>query len=416
MSVEYKDWYPKVTSACFNLTDSCNLKCRYCFVEQQPHFMTLQTAKDAVNFLIENQKWKKEHSEVTNDIIHITYFGGEPMLLYEEIIKPLTLWCEETFPNQIAFGITTNGTLLNKERIDFLKEHNIYPLLSIDGAPTTQNHNRPCRDETKSSFDLVFKNIPYLLEQFPGVTFRATIDQNTVQHTFENYLFATAMGFKNIFMIPNSHTEWTQDQLNMLDEQFGKIYNYILDVFRAGRRPIFSSPINESFKRVLEHDLDIVKNRQNFYKGFKRPVKRCGLGTLGCSIAYDGTIYGCQEQDSQSEADLFRIGNIYTGIDKEKHLALLEAYDNSDIIQCADPSICDQCQLRTMCKTYICPSSSWSVFKNLTTNGVSYCRWLQIMFHYAVQVMKILTEENNENFHDYLAHNCGFNTLFKGGY
>ena len=50
MSIEYKDWYPKVTSACFNLTDACNLQCRYCFVEQHPHFMTLDVAKKVQSF------------------------------------------------------------------------------------------------------------------------------------------------------------------------------------------------------------------------------------------------------------------------------------------------------------------------------------------------------------------------------
>ena len=45
---------PKITSAFLNLTNSCNLTCRYCFVEQKPEFMTLQTAKDAADFLAGN--------------------------------------------------------------------------------------------------------------------------------------------------------------------------------------------------------------------------------------------------------------------------------------------------------------------------------------------------------------------------
>ena len=29
---EYKEEYSKLTNVCLNLTDSCNLACRYCFV------------------------------------------------------------------------------------------------------------------------------------------------------------------------------------------------------------------------------------------------------------------------------------------------------------------------------------------------------------------------------------------------
>ena len=416
MSIEYKDWYPKVTSACFNLTDACNLQCRYCFVEQHPHFMTLDVAKKGVEFLINNLHWKQEHGIYKNEKVGVTFFGGEPMLMYEEIIKPLVLWIEEVYPGEVTFDITTNGTLLNKERIDFFKEHNIYPLLSMDGGPDTQNFNRPCQDPNLKSFDLVVKNIPYLLEQFPGITFRATIDSNSVDKTYENYLFASAMGFKNIFMIPDSQHPWSVESLESLNTEFYKIFNFIVEAFRRGVQPIWFGPINDSFTRILDHDIMVRDGRMDEYKTHRREVTRCGLGTMGCSIAYDGTIYGCQEQDSKDSADIFRIGDIFTGIDIEKHKRLLEAYATDNLIQCEDPTLCEKCALRSNCKTFICPSSSWSTYKNLHTNGISYCTWLQIMFEYAIQAMKVLTEENNQLFRDYLINQCSFDRYFKEGY
>ena len=47
--------------------------------------------------------------------------------------------------------MTTNGTLLNQDRINFLKENEIYLLLSCDGPPEVQDYNRPCRDGSNSS-------------------------------------------------------------------------------------------------------------------------------------------------------------------------------------------------------------------------------------------------------------------------
>jgi sulfatase maturation enzyme AslB (radical SAM superfamily) len=45
-------WY--LTDCMLNVTDDCNLQCRYCFVQQQPHYMTLQTAKDIADWLYQN--------------------------------------------------------------------------------------------------------------------------------------------------------------------------------------------------------------------------------------------------------------------------------------------------------------------------------------------------------------------------
>lgn len=41
---------PKIYSAFLNLTNACNLACRYCFVEQHPDMISLQVAKDAADF------------------------------------------------------------------------------------------------------------------------------------------------------------------------------------------------------------------------------------------------------------------------------------------------------------------------------------------------------------------------------
>ena len=135
MEFEYKDEYAWLTNICLNVTDACNLACRYCFVEQNPHYMTYEIAEKTVHFILNNLKKKNEKFK-TNERCSITYFGGEPTLMWNEIIVPLTTYIRKNnFP--IDLTITTNGTLLNKERIQFLKDNNIFPLLSIDGNSNT---------------------------------------------------------------------------------------------------------------------------------------------------------------------------------------------------------------------------------------------------------------------------------------
>ena len=128
---EYKEEYGWLTNICLNVTDACNLACRYCFVEQHPHYMTLDVAKQAVHFILNNLE-KKNKKFNKNERASITYFGGEPMLMWDEIIVPLTNYIRENnYP--INLSITTNGTLLNEEKIIYLKNKEIFPLLSIDG-------------------------------------------------------------------------------------------------------------------------------------------------------------------------------------------------------------------------------------------------------------------------------------------
>jgi sulfatase maturation enzyme AslB (radical SAM superfamily) len=221
---EYKEEYGWLTNICLNVTDACNLACRYCFVEQHPHYMTLDVAKQAVYFILDNLE-KKNKKFNRNDKSILTYFGGEPTIMWDEIIVPLTNWIKENdFP--INLHITTNGTLLNEDRIQFLHTNNIVPLLSIDGNEKTQNFNRPCQNNNLNCFELVKTNIPLILKYFPDTTFRATIYSKTVENTFENYLFAISQGFKNIFFTPDIRNEWNEQEANQLVKEIQKIFGF----------------------------------------------------------------------------------------------------------------------------------------------------------------------------------------------
>ena len=59
----------------------------------------------------------------------VNFFGGEPLLYFDSLIKPLV----EKYKDIVSFGITTNGILLDEDIVDFFYENNIQPLLSFDG-------------------------------------------------------------------------------------------------------------------------------------------------------------------------------------------------------------------------------------------------------------------------------------------
>lgn len=410
---KYLDSYKYLTNICLNVTDDCNLHCRYCFVEQHPHYMTYQVAKDAVDWIYNNLQQKKQLGYCSQtEKGSINFFGGEPTLMWDTIIVPLTKYIKEKYKDDIFLGMTTNGTLLNEERINFLKDNQIGILLSIDGGPYTQNNNRPCKDPKLKSFDLVEKNIPKILEAFPNTIFRATIDESTVSTIFESYLYAEKLGFKKMFQIPNERKSWKEENIEILKEEIKKIYYYNLKYFLNEQFPKTQYELlNRSFEYIKWVDEQRCM-RNDLYCGHKN-CDRCGLGVNYGSIGYDGTIYGCQEQDSHSVSNLFKIGNIYTGgINLEDHKKLTSAYALQGIITCEDPSLCQTCKMRLRCVDDCCPSISYDLFGNFHTKTKINCIFYQTLIDNALVLMEILVKQkNNQTFKLYLDYLFNRNNL-----
>jgi len=63
--------------------------------------MTLDTAKAIADYLYQNSEKKKELKIIPqNRKCDYYFFGGEPMLQYNQIIKPIVEYCESTYPNK----------------------------------------------------------------------------------------------------------------------------------------------------------------------------------------------------------------------------------------------------------------------------------------------------------------------------
>lgn len=85
--------------------------------------MTFEVADRSIQWVLSNCQGDKKPT--------VGFFGGEPLLKFDDIIVPIT----KKYEDKIEFSITTNGTLLNEDIIDFFCDYEIYPLLSFDGVP-----------------------------------------------------------------------------------------------------------------------------------------------------------------------------------------------------------------------------------------------------------------------------------------
>lgn len=399
MEFEYKEHYQYFCNVCLNLTDSCNLACKYCFVQQKPHFMSLETAKKSVDFMVNNLKQATKLG-YGQEKVHLTFFGGEPTLCFDTIIVPLTTYIKNNYPDLFDLNMTTNGTLLNEERINFLKDNDIYLLLSCDGPPEVQDYNRPRRNGGKSS-ELIEKNIPLILKAFPNTTFRATINQDTCDKLFDSYIYAMQMGFSNAFFCPNCREKWTMENVEKLRKEVHKIFTYMALAYSNDSVTMRFVPIDRTFNHILLRDLEIFSNQPLKYDTTRNPY-RCGLGTGSASIGYDGKIFSCQEQDSRDTNDYFYIGHIDSGIDIKKHSKILSDYEAKGPVVCENPKKCDTCLSRRICVHDNCPSVAYDLFKDFKIRPEIDCEWQKMLMDDALVVMKMMKEENNQLFKQYL--------------
>ena len=94
-----------------SITNKCNLKCTYCYerhLNTEYGCIDEKRAADIIRFI-----------NGRRDACRVYLFGGEP-LLYKELVKK---FCTEIKARE--FVITTNGTLLDEEFLEWYRGKNI---------------------------------------------------------------------------------------------------------------------------------------------------------------------------------------------------------------------------------------------------------------------------------------------------
>lgn len=123
-------------------TWSCNLRCSYCFVEDQTHArrrprMSAAEARQVIESL--------DHGLAHYSTIGIHLYGGEP-LTNLPALRALVDQAAQAPPGRFSFSITTNGTVVNDEVFELLEAGRFQVVLSVDGpAPVHDQHRRTVR-------------------------------------------------------------------------------------------------------------------------------------------------------------------------------------------------------------------------------------------------------------------------------
>lgn len=139
----------------------CNLNCKYCFIEQNPHstteygIMSYDTAIAAVDQFFTNQDINDENKP------EIIFYGGEP-LIAQNTVKDTIQYIREKYGNLAKITIISNGTLVDDDFAKFMYTNRVGMGISIDGPKSINDSGRIFRDEDKSVYDNVREKINVL--------------------------------------------------------------------------------------------------------------------------------------------------------------------------------------------------------------------------------------------------------------
>lgn len=348
-------WYLRQATSLhiFVLTNICNMHCRYCQAQSENNdmygLMTKDTARKAVDIALQSPV----------DTLTFEMQGGEPLINYE-VIKDLIEYAEaHKGKKSIIYMITTNGTLINDEIIEFFKKYKVSVSVSLDGSQRIQQYNRPMNNG-EDSYKYIERNIPLLKANniFGGAVLTSTnyslLRWKEIIDTYNQF------ECNDIFVRPLTPLGFAQnhwDQIGYSVEEFLIFYKEVMDyIIEKNKQGILMREMHAMiFLRKMLFQIS------DNYMELRSP---CGA-TLGqIAYYYDGNIYTCDEgrMIAQMGDDAFCLGNVNTSsysdlINCESCKAVCKASILEGLPGCSD------CVYAPYCAT--CPATTYALEHSL---------------------------------------------------
>jgi uncharacterized protein len=170
---------PRLDTLTITNTLSCNLGCTYCYnytaFEASEHPKQSKISDAILNTAIEYLFDRSPKGAP----LTVQFLGGEPFLDWKSLSHAITVSYERAHREgrRIRFAINTNGTLLSRERLEWLNQYPAFVFISYDGPPGLHNLNRVTA-KGKPSFELVARGIDLYMAHYGRVlrSCRMTLD------------------------------------------------------------------------------------------------------------------------------------------------------------------------------------------------------------------------------------------------
>ncbi len=288
----------EVKALCIHICHDCNLRCRYCFADEGAYhsareFMSEQTAKKAIDFLIANSGNRR--------ILEADFFGGEPLMCLD-VIKNVVAYAREQgqkYGKKFLFTTTTNALLLDDDAIDFFNREMENVVLSLDGRREVHDDIRKTVNG-KGSFDIVLPKIKKFVQSRGNKSYyvRGTFTAKNLDFS-DDVVFLAEQGFDSISMEP-----------------------VVTDIDDLAIKPEHLPAIKAEYERLCDRYLEMWKEGRGFnffhfnidLEGgpcLAKRVSACGAGNEYFSVVPNGDIYPCHQFAGDPA---FKMGNVYEGV------------------------------------------------------------------------------------------------------
>ena len=303
------------------VTQQCNLRCEYCvysgiYEHNRTHSnkrMNLETAQKAVDFFL------ARNSELAEVVIG--FYGGEPLLEFDLIKQCVEYAKSQVEGKKINFNMTTNGTLLSGNLVDYLVENDFYLNISLDGSKEEHDVSRKFVNG-EGSFDMIMNNIKRINERYPeyikNISFMTTINPHVDLSCVLEY-FSSEEIFNDKNIIYNTMVENSSNQDITYDKKYYMVrnYEYIKMLFsligKLDRKHV--SPLVMGSREMVKYKQERLRKHTKMV-----PIEHhngpCLPGVQRLFVRVDGALFPCERVNEA--IDYFKIGTLEEGIDENQ--------------------------------------------------------------------------------------------------
>ena len=208
------------------LSNRCNLACTYCSVqvnEGRAAYLDEAVLLKAVDYFF-------ARSGAPRKAVNI--LGGEPLLQFP-LLQRLARHARDKSPEAVI-DVTTNGTLLTRERYDALAALDVRVTVSLDGLRTTNDGQRVFHGDRDGS---VHAAVTERLRDLPVDRLGASLVflSGNVDRLFQNVYYLARLGFGRINFQPEFYELWAPERLETFRRQLRLVADHYIDSFRGGR-------------------------------------------------------------------------------------------------------------------------------------------------------------------------------------
>jgi len=310
------------------LDHDCNLRCRYCYNGSKfSSVMPLSTARQAIDMML----------AMNRPLQQVGFFGGEP-LLHRPLIAEVISYVRGVTGGQgekPKFVVTTNGTLLDDEMVQWLSDEGFYIGLSIDGTPEAHDAQRVCIDGS-GSYAQVAAGLARALHSGRPVRTVSVVGPDTAHLMGASFEHLLGLGVRELSFNINYEGHWDEAARGRFETGLQDLEKRYVDAYRQGK-PFRFNLIDRS---IVTH-----------VKGGYESCDRCDFGCEEIAVSPAGRLYPCDRLIGEDDRDDVIIGTVETGVDERLRDALIRS-KNAVLEDCRDCAILGRCMHWCGCVNY----------------------------------------------------------------